>query len=34
MNSTGIVTTFNGGASVQRIYVKDGKVGNFLVTEE
>ncbi|MCH9277228.1 extracellular solute-binding protein [Bifidobacterium amazonense] len=34
LNSMGIVTHFNSGASQQGIYVKDGKVGNFMATDE
>ncbi|MCH9275100.1 extracellular solute-binding protein [Bifidobacterium amazonense] len=34
LNSLGIVTHFNSGPSQQGIYVKDGKVGNFMATEE
>jgi ABC-type glycerol-3-phosphate transport system substrate-binding protein len=33
LNSTGIVTQFNKGPSGQGIYVKDGKVSNFLVAD-
>ncbi|WP_033492865.1 extracellular solute-binding protein [Bifidobacterium biavatii] len=34
LNSLGIVTHFNSGPSQQGIYVKDGKVGNFMATDE
>ncbi|MBW3093401.1 extracellular solute-binding protein [Bifidobacterium sp. 82T10] len=34
MNSTGLATHFNSGPSGQGIYVKDGKVGNFMTTDE
>lgn len=34
LNSMGIVTSFNDGPAAQGIYVKDGKVGNFLVSDE
>jgi ABC-type glycerol-3-phosphate transport system substrate-binding protein len=34
MNSTGIVTHYNSGPSQQGIYVKDGKVGNFMETPQ
>lgn len=34
MNATGIVTHFNSGPSQQGIYLKDGKVGNWMQTDE
>ncbi|MBW3091876.1 extracellular solute-binding protein [Bifidobacterium sp. 82T10] len=34
MNATGIATHFNSGPSQQGIYVKDGKVGNWMQTDE
>lgn len=34
MNATGIATHFNSGPSQQGIYVKDGKVGNWMQTEQ
>lgn len=34
MNSTGIVTHFNGGPSTTGIYVKNGKVASFLISDE
>ncbi|MCH9275458.1 extracellular solute-binding protein [Bifidobacterium amazonense] len=34
LNSTGIVTQYNAGPSGQGIYVKDGKVGNYMQTDE
>jgi multiple sugar transport system substrate-binding protein/putative aldouronate transport system substrate-binding protein len=34
LNSTGIVTQYNKGPSAQGIYVRDGEVGNYLVTDE
>lgn len=34
LNSTGIATGFNKGPSQQGIYVKDGKVANYLISDE
>ncbi|MCH9277056.1 extracellular solute-binding protein [Bifidobacterium amazonense] len=34
LNSTGIVTQYNGGPTQQGFYVKDGKVGNVMQTEQ
>ncbi|MBW3091921.1 extracellular solute-binding protein [Bifidobacterium sp. 82T10] len=34
LNSTGIVTHFNGGPSTTGIYAKDGKVASFLISDE
>ena len=34
LNSTGIVTQYNKGPSATGIFVKDGTVGNYLITEE
>lgn len=34
LNSTGIVTGFNKGPSMQGIYVKGGKVSNYLISDE
>ena len=34
MNSTGIVTHFNSGPSQQGIYLRDGKVGNWMQTDQ